>query len=182
MDAGTTEQAVGAAGAAVAEVAKNPDALTTGIPWLDATVQAVAALYALATVLGLGKHLNAFFYLCAKLGMDVPGLVKFVAGVIKAFKARKLKVPPTAMVLLLVSCTGLLQPACSAAQVLQTVKTVNDIARDLCMMTGVEKTGLDPKAVRDKFCETQEQLDPWIGIVKEGQATGAMQTGMGSSK
>jgi hypothetical protein len=36
--------------------------------------------------------------------------------------------------------------------------------------------------VRDKFCETQEQLDPWIGIVKEGQATGAMQTGMGASK
>ncbi len=87
----------------------------------------------------------------------------------------KLRVPGASIVfslmLFLAGCAG-------AAQALQTIKTISDVARDLCMVTGVDKTGLDPKAVRDKFCETEEQLRPWIGLAREAQQTGAMQTGM----
>jgi hypothetical protein len=68
--------------------------------------------------------------------------------------------------------------ACTAAEVLRNVRTVADIAKDLCLVTGVQKTGLSVDRVAKEFCATEKQIAPWIGIVKDGQQTGAMATGM----
>jgi hypothetical protein len=53
------------------------------------------------------------------------------------------------------------------------VRTVNDVARDLCVTHFGEKSKLSPEEVAREFCERQKDLAPWLDWVlaaKQGAA------------
>lgn len=61
---------------------------------------------------------------------------------------------------LAIACLALLMlPSCASWK--PVVRTISDIAKDLCIEHFGAKTGLSPADVAKKFCETRDDIEPW---------------------
>jgi hypothetical protein len=74
----------------------------------------------------------------------------------------------------------LLVTGCAATK--SVARTLNDVARNLCMLTasdyGEEKLGMTPK----DWCDVRENLDPFIREVTSAQAAAVSQSGLAQPK
>jgi hypothetical protein len=60
----------------------------------------------------------------------------------------------------------------SCAGALPVVRTIDDMARDMCAKFFGEKNGISLEDAARTYCQTREDLDPWIGPLLEAQKAG----------
>jgi hypothetical protein len=74
----------------------------------------------------------------------------------------------SALVLALALSTG-----CAAFQAAKPVlKTIDDVARQLCLLHYSEKASLSVEEAAEFYCKNREQWEPWIGPALSAQKVG----------
>lgn len=131
---------------------------------LGSAIELFGARFGFPKVEALGDKIEKFFF-------DLPGLLSRKPAASSAAP----KSPP--LPLLVLTLALLLLPGCAFwSSAKPVVRTINDIARDLCTAHFGEKSKLSAEEVAREFCETRDDLAPWVDSLlaaKQGAAAKA---------
>jgi hypothetical protein len=135
------------------------------------------------TVAGITDGGVAFYgLLCSAVAVLIHHLAKAYEGIPYAGELGKVAGQLIGKAAKRLSTTGsiliLLTGCALVGQAAKYAPAVLDIARQLCEVTAADRTGFDPKKIREEVCTDVEVARTWVPLVREASQTGAVRTGL----